>query len=635
MDKFRTEEELRTAVTAAMDAIYWPDSEKQRLLGQVRGGMNMKKKMAAWSLCSAALVLLLCSCALAFSRPADETPADQSIARVEKMSFVIPEEGNYPACVLVVEKMLYDGQNLLIGYRTEGGTAFAEEAFEDADRAARKKGGAMFGDMHVRTIWDQFPALHKGQFSAKQKSFVLSRYEWALDNMFAAENTHGSAPLFEHSCVLKTEDDLTYLYFENLCAEMQDLDVLAVRLPLLQLHTRAVWYSNKENMYFGITGAYGNTREIALSVPKSKEKVTLPENDVCTDSPCHVLLNADGSYTVRAQNDYPAYTVWVEESVIEGSQLRIAVDMTGSAGITNEIPNEVTPDWQYLGMLPEVQADPEGFLPYSPELHESVKTLKKGSAVTSRQLMIDGEVADRLGDRITSDRNEWMWKVEKGEEGRTDWLYLPSGFTDELPAWYGSDTYELYIPVISVLDALYADGDGRVYQYIGSFPTPVYIPVSVEISRTGDVLWEEPVYSPFGNVEMTEEGKFIVGGSTALEIVQAAYDGENIVIGYKMESNDRYRVSQELETLHWDRMDPWTDLHVTYDEEITYLNYRLRDVMDVNDQVFANTADAQPWKNREHVSISLVIGEMKNGKLTTQATPRIRILLQNTKDSQN
>ena len=80
----------------------------------------MKKKMAAWSLCSAALVLLLCSCALAFSKPADETPADQSIARVEKMSFVIPEEGNYPACVLVVEKMLYDGQNLLIGYRTEG-----------------------------------------------------------------------------------------------------------------------------------------------------------------------------------------------------------------------------------------------------------------------------------------------------------------------------------------------------------------------------------------------------------------------------------------------------------------------------------------------------------------------------------
>lgn len=621
MDKFRTEEELRTAVTAAMDAIYWPDSEKQRLLGQVRGGMNMKKKMAAWSLCSAALVLLLCSCALAFSRPADETPADQSIARVEKMSFVIPEEGNYPACVLVVEKMLYDGQNLLIGYRTEGEANITEEPFEDTDAAARQKEGRLFGNEHVRTIWEEFPSVRKDR--RKMESRVLNRYEWVVDNRLAEG--------CEESFVVDGDDGLTYLCFENLGEALRDQEAIHIQLPLLKAHTRAVWYSYDENYYYGVTGSSGDTQAIALSVPRSMKETIFPSDGTVRESAVDMVMEDGTHYLIRAQNGFPEYHITVEESVMQYSQMQITLLEEGDVRITQGLPEGLIPNWNYAGTLKEVQNDPETYLQYYPEFRPYLYTLKEGDTLTGYDLYASADLVDDLGQYLLR-HGELYWHSYKQTDSRKTNVFMPNGFTDELPFWYGQKQFTVYMPIRQVYSMLHVDRNGKVYTITQDVPGTHVLPVTVTVWERNGKIWGDPIYSAYGDAEETENGVFLLGGDVRLEIKEAAYDGENIVIGYKLQPNDRYRVSQELETLHWDRMDPWTDLYVTYDEEITYLNYRLRDVMDVNDQVFANTADAQPWKNREHVSISLVISEMKNGKLTTQATPRIRILMQNTGD---
>ena len=129
----------------------------------------------------------------------------------------------------------------------------------------------------------------------------------------------------------------------------------------------------------------------------------------------------------------------------------------------------------------------------------------------------------------------------------------------------------------------------------------------------------------------TEYGVFLIDNDVRLEVVRALYDGENIEIAYKLEKNDRFRVSQELETASWDTLGPWTDLMVDYEDDVIVYRYKIRDTMDEDDPTSARTADQLDWIGRDHVTVTLVIGKLDaNGDLETDGAPRIRMLLQNT-----
>ena len=604
-------------ISLGMDAILWPMGEKQRLLATLEGGNVMKKKVSFAALACALLMILLCSGAIGLTFPAEE-PAASPIARVEKISFVIPAEEEYPSQVLIVEKMHYDGTNLLIGYRMEGEVNITEEPFEDTDAAARQKEGRLFGNEHVRTIWEEFPSVRKDR--RKMESRVLNRYEWVVDNRLAEG--------CEESFVVDGDDGLTYLCFENLGEALQDQDAIHIQLPLLKAHSRAVWYSYDENHYYGVTGSSGDTQAIALSVPRSMKETIFPSDGTVRESAVDMVMEDGTHYLIRAQNGFPEYHITVEESVMQYSQMQITLLEEGETRFTHEMPDGVIPDWNYAGTLKEVQNAPETYLQYYPEFRPYLYTLKEGDTLTGYDLYASAELVDDLGQYLLR-HGELYWQSYNQTDSRKTNVFMPNGFTDELPFWYGQNQFTVHMPIRYIYSMLHVDRNGKVYTSMQDVPGTPVLPVTVTVWERNGKIWGAPIYSAYGDAEETENGVFLLGGDVRLEIKEAAYDGENIVIGYKLQPNDRFRVSQELETVHWELTGPWTDLKVSYEYDVTYHRYQIRDTMDADDEKTSRTAKELIWKNRDQIAVSLVIGELENGTLSTQGTPRIRILLQN------
>lgn len=613
-----TDEYIRRELSAGMDAIRWPDHARKTLLQQLKGGHVMKRKVSFAALACAAMLLVVCSCALGLTLPADEAPANQPIARVEKISFVIPQEGEYPSQVLVVDKMHYDGKNLMIGYRMEGDANITEEPFEDTDAAARQKEGRMFGNEHVRTIWEEFPSVRKDR--RKAASCVLNRYEWVVDNRLAEG--------CEESFVVDGDDGLTYLCFENLGEALRDQEAIHIQLPLLKAHTRAVWYSYDENHYYGVTGSSGDTQAIALSVPRSTEETVFPASGNVRESAVDMVMEDDNHFLIRAQNGFPEYHITVEESAMQYSQMQITLLEEGDVRITQGLPEGLIPDWNYAGMLYEVQNAPETYLQYHPEFRPYLYTLKEGDTLTGYDLYASADLVDDLGQYLL-DYGELYWHSYKQTDSRKTNVFMPNGFTDELPFWYGQKQFTVHMPIRYTYSMLHVDRNGKVYISMQDVPGTPVLPVTVTVWERNGKIWGDPIYSAYGDAEETENGVFLLGGDVRLEITEASYDGENIVIGYKLQPNDRFRVSQELETVHWDLTGPWTDLKVTYEGDVTYLRYHIRDTMDAGDERVARTAKELNWLDKEQIALSLVIGELENGTLSTQNTTRIRMLLQN------
>ena len=67
-----TDEYIRRELSAGMDAIRWPEHARKTLLQQLKGGPVMKRKVSFAALACAAMLLVVCSCALGLTLPADE-----------------------------------------------------------------------------------------------------------------------------------------------------------------------------------------------------------------------------------------------------------------------------------------------------------------------------------------------------------------------------------------------------------------------------------------------------------------------------------------------------------------------------------------------------------------------------------
>ena len=605
-------------ISRGMNAIHWPQKEKQRLLATLEGGIVMKKKVSFAALACALLMILLCSGAIGLTFPTEE-PAASPIARVEKISFVIPAEEEYPSQVLIVEKMHYDGTNLLIGYRMEGEANITEEPFEDTDAAARQKEGRLYDNKDVRTIWEKFPSVQKDR--RKQDSCVLNCYEWILDNTLEEG--------CEKSYLVDGDDGLTYLCFENLGDALRNQEAIHIQLPLLKTHTRAVWYSYDENHYYGMTGRVGDTQAIALSVPACADAVVFPTNDKVRESAVDMVGEDGTHFLLRAQDGFPEYRITVEESVMQYNQMQITLKEEGQVQITKGLPDGLIPEWKYAGTLAQVQNDRETYLQYYPEFWPYLYTLNYGDTLTGCEPYASGELVDSHGQHLIR-YGELGWRLywSTDSQQKTN-VYMPNGFTDELPFWYGQKQVSVYMPIRLTYSMLHVDKNGNVYTCMYDLIGTPVIPVQVTVWEQNGKLWGDPIYSTFGDVEETENGVFLLDGDVRLEIEEAVYDGENIVIGYKLQPNDRFRVSQELETVHWDLTAPWTDLKVTYEGDVTYLRYHIRDTMDAGDERVARTAKELNWLDKDQIALSLVIGELENGTLSTQSTTRIRMLLQN------
>lgn len=605
-------------ISQGMNAIHWPQKEKQRLLATLEGGIVMKKKVSFAALACAILMMLLCSGAVGLTI-SNEAPDAPPIARVENISFVIPAEEEYPSQMLIVEKMHYDGTNLLIGYRMEGDANIIEEPFQDTDAAARQKEGRLFGNEHVRTIWEEFPSVRKDR--RKMESRVLNRYEWVVDNRLAEG--------CEESFVVDGDDGLTYLCFENLGDALRNQEAIHIQLPLLKTHTRAAWYSYDENHYYGMTGRVGDTQAIALSVPACADAVVFPTNDKVRESAVDMVEEDGTHFLLRAQDGFPEYRITVEESVMQYNQMQITLKEEGQVQVTKGLPDGLIPGWKYAGTLAQVQNERETYLQYYPEFWPYLYTLNCGDTLTGRELYASGELVDSHGQHLISyGELEWRSYWSTDSQKKTN-VYMPNGFTDELPFWYGQKQFTVHMPIRYIYSMLHVDRNGKVYTSMQDVPGMPVLPVTVTVWEQNGKRWGDPIYSTFGDVEETENGVFLLDGDVRLEIEEAVYDGENIVIGYQLEGNERFRVSQELETIHWDLTAPWTDLEVTYEGNLTYLRYHIRDTVDEGDADVARTAKELNWLDRDQIAVSLVIGELENGALNTQGTPRIRMLLQN------
>lgn len=626
MNREINDEWIRERITAGMDKITWPRDEKAALLAKLEGGIRMKKKVSFAFAFSLVLVMVLASCALALHGKEGAVPARQPIARVEKMSFVIPAEAPYPAQVLVVEDMRYDGKNLLIGYRMEGEAVVEEEPFEDQQAARRESEGLMFGSEGADLIRDKFPQVRQSKW--ENKSAHLARYEWVIMNALRWEGMEEGAAGCESTLVTSADDGLIYLSFRNLNADLLDRDVLSIRLPLLKAATRAVWYSDHENVYYGVTGSYGETKEIALSVPRQDEKILLPEGENVRESSVDLIREGGNCFTVPANGGFGACRIEIGEAVMQGSQMKITLRTESEVVTAYEIPEA----YEYLcynNVYPKESAD-EVVRAYYAELMEAYSSMQPGDEVIDKSTVTDIYLKGKLGEDLWQGA-VWKFDGETVEDGWNTWYYIGGMPDDATPAWYGEETFTVYLPVKRHVDGIRVTKNGAAV-FRGSTPDPLpAIPVEVRRTSDGDIMWEEPIYYAVGKADETEYGVFLIDNDVRLEIVRALYDGENIEIAYKLEKNDRFRVSQELETASWDTLGPWTDLMVDYEDDVIVYRYKIRDTMDEDDPTSARTADQLDWIGRDHVTVTLVIGKLDaNGDLETDGAPRIRMLLQNT-----